>query len=91
MSPLCLKEQIATERDGVLKSEVGFAEGNIQQKLTGEPGAANWGSLLSFLSIAKLPVAEFPASCLSYCRLSYIMESALVSSVGNGSPSSCSQ
>lgn len=73
-------------RDGICWREAH----NIQQTLTGEPGAVNWRSLLSFLSIAELPMADFPASCLSYCRLLYHW-SALVTSVGNGSPSNCSQ
>lgn len=43
-----------------------------QQELTGEVEAGSWSLVLSYLSIAELPMDKFLAS-LFHCRHFYIM------------------
>lgn len=85
-----IKEQKAVEKDGVLKLEVvlgGKEAHNIEQKhgKLGLPVGALCCAFSSLLSSPELPAA------LSPCRHVYIMVSTLVTSVGNGPPSNCSQ
>lgn len=81
------------ERHGVLKSEMGFAKGKLiisHRHWLGRLGQPIGGLYWAFSQLLSSPWLTFQLVAFPTVD-SYIIESALVTSVGNGSPSNCSQ